>query len=179
MRFFVSVAVFALPIAVFPSADKKLPIEKSSNELVEVSAAVLLDRDEARQALGAEAPPNVVLVRVSLRTLSEKPVKIDRDDFALLSTNDGQRSTPYAPSQIAGGSTLVVGSQGTRGSMTGGGNGPIWGGIPGTGQRPRQLPGNGGGIGTGAGPSTATATVKSDENSQESPLLKALKEKIL
>ncbi len=158
----------------FASADKKLPLEQSSNEWVEISATLLLDKDQVRQELGSELA-GIVVVRVKVRPLSEKPVKIDRDDFALLCTNDGQRSTPYAPSQIAGNSTLVVGSQGTRGSMAGGSNGPIWGGLGGRGAR---MPGNGGGGGVVSDPASATSTVKVDEK-PESPLLKSLKEKIL
>lgn len=158
----------------FASADKKLPLEQTSNEWVEISASLLLDKDQVRQELGAELT-GIVVVRVKVRPLSEKPVKIDREDFALLSTNDGQRSTPYAPSQIAGGSTLVVGSQGTRGSMVGGGNGPVWGGLGGRGSR---LPGNGGGGGVVSDPASATSTVKTDDK-PESPLLKSLKEKVL
>jgi hypothetical protein len=159
----------------FASADKKLPLEQSSNELVEISASLLLDKDEVRKEVGAELN-GIVVVRVRVRPLSDKPVRIDRDDFALLSTNDGQRSMPYAPSQIAGNSTLVVGSQGTRGSLSGANNGPIWGGLGGRGSR---MPGNGGGGGVTSDPASATSTVQSDGKTAESPLLKSLKEKVL
>ena len=171
---------FVFAAAAFASADKKLPLEKSSNELAEISASVLIDKDEIRQALGADLPPGIVVVKVTVRTLSEKSIAVSRDDFALLSTGDGQRSTPYAPSQIAGNSRLVVGSQGTRGGIGAGGNGPIWGGIPGVGGgRPQRLPGNGGGVGNVGSQTEATATIKVDGNPQESPLLKSLKEKVL
>lgn len=159
----------------FGSADKKLPLEQSSNELVEIAASLLLDKDEVRKEVGAELN-GVVVVRVRVRPLSDKPVRIDRDDFALLSTNDGQRSMPYAPSQIAGNSTLVVSSQGTRGSLSGANNGPIWGGLGGRGSR---MPGNGGGAGVTSDPASAKATVQSDGKTEESPLLKSLKDKIL
>ena len=170
---------FVFTASAFASADKKLPLEKSSNELAEISATVLIDKDQIRQELGADLPDGIVLVKMTVRTMSEKPVALSRDDFALLSTGDGQRSTPYSPSQIAGNSRLVVGSQGTRGGMAGGGNGPVWGGIPGLGGRPQRLPGNGGGAGTVGDQAAATATVKTDGNPQESPLLKALKAKVL
>ena len=171
---------FVFAAAAFASADKKLPLEKSSNELAEISASVLIDKDEIRQVLGAELPAGIVVVKVTVRTLSEKSIAVSRDDFALLSTGDGQRSTPYAPSQIAGNSRLVVGSQGTRGGIGAGGNGPIWGGIPGVGGgRPQRLPGNGGGVGNAGSQTEATATIKADGNPQESPLLKSLKEKVL
>lgn len=128
MRFGVG-AGLALALVAFAAADKKLPLEQSSNELVEISAT-LLDKDQVRQEVGADLA-GMVVVRVRVRPLSEKAVKIDRDDFTLLSTNDGQHTTPYAPSQIAGNSTLVVTPEGTRGSMAGRSNGPIWGGLGG------------------------------------------------
>ena len=53
---------FVFAVAVFASADKKLPLEKSSNELAEISASVLIDKDEIRQALGADLPAGIVMV---------------------------------------------------------------------------------------------------------------------
>ena len=114
---------FACAWLAFASADKKLPLEQSSNEQVEISASLILDKEEVKRELGSELN-GIVVVRMRVRPLTDKPVKIDRDDFFLLQTYDGQRSTPYAPTQIAGNSTLVVGSQGTRGSMSSAGNGP-------------------------------------------------------
>src|ERR1700730_2515090 len=128
------VSVVSLSVAL--AADKKLPIETSSNELVEITANALIDADQIHQELGSNLSAGIIVVRVRVRPLSDKPVKIDRDDFVLLSDKDGQRSTPYAPSQIAGNSTLMVTQTGTRGSMASGqGNGAIWGGITGTGGR--------------------------------------------
>lgn len=174
---------FGLLATSLAAADKKLPIEASSNELVEITATPILDKDQIRQELGSDLGGSIILVRVGIRPLSDKPFKIDRDDFALISDKDGQRSTPYAPTQIAGSGTLVVSSTGTRGSMTGQGNGPIWGGVPGTGgSRPQRLPGNGGGVGNSAGPAAVEAKVELGEknkDNQENPLLTTLKEKVL
>ena len=172
-------SVFSLSLVL--AADKKLPIETTSNELVEITANALIDKDQIRQELGAELSPGIVLVRVRVRPLSEKPVKIDRDDFVLLSDKDGQRSTPYAPSQIAGNSTLIVTQTGTRGSMGGQGNGPIWGGIPGTGGGPQRMPGNGGSVGSGPGvdgplEAKVEAGAKTDK---VNPILAVLKERVL
>jgi hypothetical protein len=173
------VSVVSLSVAL--AADKKLPIETTSNELVEITANALIDTDQIRQELGSTLSGGIIVVRVRVRPLSEKPVKIDRDDFVLLSDKDGQRSTPYAPSQIAGNSTLVVTQTGTRGSMAGAGNGPIWGGIPGTSGRPQRMPGNGGSVGGGPGAEgPLEAKVETGAKSdKENPLLAVLKEKVL
>ena len=154
-----------IPALAMASADKKLPIEVSSNQLVEISAT-LLDEQQAREAVGGDLN-GIVVVRVRVRPLTEKPVKIDRDDFTLLDTYDGQRSAPYAPSQIAGTSTLVVSSQGTRGSMAGGGR-PMWG-----------LGGMIGGGGMASEPAPAKTEVKEGDAAKPNPMLDALKAKVL
>ena len=89
-------------------ADKKLPIEQTSNEMVSISATALLDKDQIHQELGSDLGPDMIVVRVQFRPVSDKPVRINLDDFLLVSDKDGQRSQPFAPSQIAGSTTLVV-----------------------------------------------------------------------
>jgi hypothetical protein len=166
------------------AADKKLPIEQTSNELVEISATAL-SKDEVARELGSGLDGEFVVVRVTFRPVSDKPLVISRDDFLLVSSKDGQRSEPFAPSQIAGSATLVVTPQGARdgGGVFGQGNGPIWGGIPGTGGAPQRLPGSGGGIGNGGATVETDNKVevkKSDQKSdQENPLLAALTAKCL
>jgi hypothetical protein len=166
--------------ALLASADKKLPIERTSNELVEI-AGPLLDKDEIVKAFGSDLGGTIVVVRVTVRPLTEKPVRIDYDDFFLLDTGAGQRSAPYEPSQIAGSSVLIVTPTGTRGGIGSIGNGPVWGGIPGTMGRPRQRPGNGGGVGnTGGEATTNESKIETDANKDKpNPLLNALKEKAL
>lgn len=166
------------------AADKKLPIESSSNELVEITATPILDKDQIRQEVGSDLGGSIIVVRVRVRPLGDKPFRIDRDDFALISDKDGQRSTPFAPTQLAGSGSLVVTASGTRGSLNGQGNGPVWGGIPGVGGgMPQRLPGSGGNVGNSAGTSRGIeAKADAGENSKdnrESPLLAALKEKVL
>jgi hypothetical protein len=94
--------------AALQGADKKLPIEQASNELVSISATAFLDKDQIHQELGSDLGPDMIVVRVQFRPVSDKPVRINLDDFLLVSDKDGQRSQPFAPSQIAGSTTLVV-----------------------------------------------------------------------
>ena len=93
-------------IAALQGADKKLPIEQASNELVSISATAFLDKDQIHQELGSDLGPDMIVVRVQFRPVSDKPVRINLDDFLLVSDKDGQRSQPFAPSQIAGSTTL-------------------------------------------------------------------------
>lgn len=162
------------------SADKKLPLDRTSNEFVEI-AGTLLDKDEIVKAFGSDLGGNIVVMRVTVRPLTEKPVRIDYDDFFLLDTGAGQRSAPYEPSQIAGTSVLIVTPTGTRGGIGGNPRGPVWGGIPGTMGRPQQLPGNGGEMGSSGGVATTNESkVETDANKDKpNPLLSALKDKAL
>jgi len=160
-----------LPLAALLAADKKLPIETTSNELVEITATPLLDRDQLRQELGVDPGPGIVVVKVRIRPVSDKPVKIDHDDFLLFSEKDGQRSQPYEPSQIAGNSSLIVTPTGARGGVGGQPNNPVWGGIGGF-----------GGLSAGsAGPAAPTeAKVEgASTDAAVNPLLAILKAKVL
>jgi len=171
--------LIAIP-ALLASADKKLPIERTSNESVEIDGT-LLDKDEVMKTFGSDLGGNIVVVRVTVRPLTEQPVRIDYDNFFLLDTGAGQRSAPYEPSQIAGNSVLVVTPTGNRGGFGGQPGGPIWGGIPGTMGGPRRLPGNGGAAGsTTSDTATNDAKVETDANKEKAnPLLDALKAKVL
>jgi hypothetical protein len=118
---------------------------------------------------------------VKLSPRGDAKIKIDLDDFTLISRNDGQRSQPLAPSQIAGSGALVVvpGQQGGGGGgMMNPNRGPIWGGMPGTGSRPRRIGGDGE-TGAVAAPTATQATVDSGGRTSENPIMDLLKEKAL
>ncbi len=173
------IALLTILPALWASADKKLPIEHDSNELVEVTAS-LLDKDQIVKELGSDMGGYYVVLRVKVRPLTEKPVRIDYDDFFLLDTNDGQRPAPSAPSEIAGSATLQVTQQGVRkGGTFGQPNGPIWGGIPGTTGTAQRLPGNGGNVGSNGDVTVNENSVKEDNSTKEDPRLQVLKQKVL
>ena len=155
-----------LSAGVMLAADKKLPIEDASNELVDI-AATPLDKDQIRQELGDDLEAGFVVVRVTFRPVSDKPLQISLDDFLLVSDKDGQRSEAFAPSQIAGNTTLVVTPQGTRA----------------TSRKPRPSFGIGGLYGgVGNAPANQTPTdskVEATHSDKENPLLAALTAKVL
>jgi hypothetical protein len=53
-------------------------------------------------------PMAVVVVEITVEPKYVKSVTIVRDDFVLRDIGNAERSTPFAPSQIAGRATLVV-----------------------------------------------------------------------
>ena len=57
------------------ASDKKLPIEQTSNDLVDITATAILDKDQIRQELGSDFGGDIVLVRVTVRPVSDKPIK--------------------------------------------------------------------------------------------------------
>jgi len=147
------------------AADKKLPIEETSNELVDISA-VPLDKDQIRQELGSDLGAGFVVVRVKFRPVSDKPLQISLDDFLMVSAKDGERSEAFAPSQIAGNTTLVVTPQGARAGSN----------------RPRPSFGIGGlygGVGNGNTQTPTDSKVETTHSDKENPLLAALTEKVL
>jgi len=149
--------------ALFASADKTLPIEKTSNDFVEISGT-LLSKEEIVKTFGSDLGGQIVVVRTTVRPLSDKPVKIDYDDFFLMDTDNGERSEPYEPTQIAGSSVLVVTPTGARTGMS---RGPSFG-I--------------GGIGMGTGNTNETVNntkVETHNEDKANPVLDKLKQNIL
>lgn len=143
-----------------------------SNDNIDVAATVLLAPDEIRSTLGADPGPGYCIVKITVTPKDGQKLRVDADDFTILSHKDGQRSQPFQPSQIAGSATMVVSTRSTGGGgFMGESNGPIWGGIGGA---PERLPGSGGGFGNAGGEETTSARVEKSTSSTKSPLLAAL-----
>ncbi len=161
------------------AADKKIEPVQDSNDILYVTAMAYADRPSVTSALGRDPGVDMVVVNVELRPKGEQELEIWRDDFTLISRKDGQKSQPLAPTQIAGKGALVVSSTGMASGGIGGGRqrGPIWGGVPGAGDRPRRL-GDDGEVASGATASQASATMDTDAK-EDNPLLEILKANIL
>jgi hypothetical protein len=163
--------------AMLPAADNKGPVTAdSANDKLALSATVYCTKDEVREQLGSDLGGYFIVVKVTLTPKGDKPLAISRDDFLLRSYKDGQKSQPFAPTQIAGRGALVVGSQ-SGGAMAAEQGGPVWGGMGGP---PMRMPGNNGGMGsTTSDTSVATSTVNNGDKGKEDPVLSVLKQKIL
>ncbi|HLH00656.1 MAG TPA: hypothetical protein VKX49_30400 [Bryobacteraceae bacterium] len=162
-RAWVRLFTFLLAAALLEGVDKKLPIEQTSNELVSISAAALTDRDQIQHELGSDLGSDMVVVRVTFRPVSDKPIQIDLDDFLLVcDKGDFQRAHPLAPSQIAGSTTLVVTQEAGRGG--GKSSRPTFGGF-----------GLGGMVGSSPGTKApADSKVEVSKSDKENPLLAVL-----
>jgi hypothetical protein len=159
--------LFFISVAMLCAADKKLPIDETSNDLLAISVSAPLDQNQIKQELGSDLGADILVVRLTARPVSEKPVQLTLDDFLLISNKDGQRSEPFAPGQLAGSDNLIVTSDGGRKGLGDHSHRPSFG-I--------------GGIGIGSSPgNTPTPQLKTEESREEkeNPLLAAITAKIL
>lgn len=181
-----SILTLALATASLPAAEKKPITCHGSNTNIKIEAVAFLDKESIKQTVGIELGASIVAVEVTVTPRAGKPVKIFQDDFILRSYKDGQKSQPFAASQLAGSGALVlVATQNAAGSMYGNQNGPVWGGVGGGG--PQRLPGNGSQVGNGASTESIEARAKDEaqeagknkEKPKEDPKLVLLKQKAL
>ena len=171
--------LFLLPLLLGAADPKKPPSGHVDAESVSIEATLLADKAAIIKAVGDDLGGSIMVIDLKLTPRGETPLQISRDDFTLKSDNDGQRSTPFAPSQIAGRGSLVVTSTGRGGgAYSENQRGPIWGGYPGTGGQPRRVGGDGAAIGNSS-EAEAKAAITNGDRKEDSPLLATLKEKIL
>jgi hypothetical protein len=168
-----SVRSFAILLfsAVSLLASKKVisPTTTGSNEQLDLEATITLPEEEVAQKLGADPGKGVVLLKVRVTPKTDTPIQISPDDFILLAHDDGERSRPFEPSEIAGKGAMVVsnGAQTSqkKTSTMGGFGGMIGGGGSGS------SPGN-------SKPVTLNSKMNTNAKGDEK-LLQALKEKAL
>lgn len=166
-------AISATCAALLGAADKKVPLHSTENGLVEITATAFADRESVKQVLGSDLGGHYIVVEVHLTPRDGAKLDVHLDDFTLKTDRDGERTTPFAPSQIAGRGALVV----TTGATSGG---TVMAGAPGPPMGPYG--GLGGGMiggGGGEGGTEAHATMKSGSKEKPDPMLAVLKEKIL
>jgi hypothetical protein len=139
---------------------KPTPVRSTENDLLEITATAIVDKETEQQLLGSDLGGHYVLMDVRLEPKEGQKVAVHLDDFLLRTDKDGSRTTPFVASQIAGRGALVVTQDGGGGSSTHIGLGPIM---------------------TGAGSSVpqSHSTMHSGANDKANPILDVLKEKIL
>jgi len=137
------------------------PTNKTGNAMVELTATLYADKESIQQLLGSDLGGYYVVVDVRLAPKNDEKIKIFRDDFQLRTDRDGEKSKPFAPSQIAGRGALIV-TPSSEGR--GGGLGIGLGGF---------------GMGSGAEAVTNSSKMDKGAKNKENPLLGVLTEKVL
>ena len=169
-------AILAVLPALLPAASAKrlIGVGQMSNDVVDIAATVLEDRQSVTEAIGKDPGMSIVVVKLRFHVKGENKVALWHDDFTLLSGKDGQRSQPLAPSEIAGRGAMIVTQTGIResGGPMGNPRGPTWGGLGSRGPM-----GNEGGAGNAASTTQAEARIEDGSKEPVNPVLAILKEK--
>ncbi|HEY3444677.1 MAG TPA: hypothetical protein VGK29_28255 [Paludibaculum sp.] len=160
----------------------------ASDSKVSIEATAYLDHGEMTKILGHDPGQGFLIVQVKFKPAAGETIRVDLDDFLLRSDRSGEISRPLEAAQIAGTSVMVISSQGgSQGTPTTEQRRiPIGvpGGIPG-GRNPdgspqgMPLPNQSPNVGSAtADTSDAVASIE-ERGKKNTPLLTALKEKIL
>lgn len=153
-----------LPAFLLSSPAKKVTVgsARGENEDLLLSMTLYTTPADVKEILGDDLGGHYIVAEVKVEPKYGKTISIDRDDFVLHTDVDGARTTPFAPSQIAGSEALIVTQNGAKEKKTG----IMIGGI-------------GGGVGGGGGDAPTNSVKIQHPTGNESPLEKLLKEKIL
>lgn len=110
------------------AADKRIVgTAIGENQDLILHVTLYLDAASVNQVVGTDLGGHFFVADVRIEPKYGKEITIDRDDFVLRTDKDGEKTTPFAPSEIAGRGTLVVKQQrigGNEGSILYGGVAP-------------------------------------------------------
>ena len=155
---------FALLPALLLGAPAKQTVGSSQGENEDTILSVTLYTTPAdvKELLGDDLGGHYIVADVKIEPKYGKTLIIDRDDFVLHTDENGDKATPFAPSQIAGREAIIVTQNGKESK----------GGL--------MIGGMGGGMGAGGGnPVSNQVKVQNPAGQKENPLEKTLAEKIL
>jgi hypothetical protein len=110
------------------AADKRIVgTAMGENQDLILHVTLYLDPASVNQVVGTDMGGHYFVADVKVEPKYGKEIAIDRDDFVLRTDKDGEKTTPFAPSEIAGRGALVVKHQrigGNEGSILYGGVAP-------------------------------------------------------
>jgi hypothetical protein len=181
MVFRTAFAVLAAAACLAAANKKTTGAGRGENQDVLLNITVYTAPASIKELIGDDLGGHYIVASVKLQSKYGKEIAVDRDDFVLRSDKDGEKTKPFAASQIAGRGALVVSQTGRGGAVGAEQGGPIIGGIPGTMGGPMRLPGSSGSVGSGGMGDGGGAEAKVDSGNREkdNPLLQRLKDKIL
>jgi hypothetical protein len=94
--------------AIFAAKKVISPTTSAGNEDIDIVATISLTEEEVTQKLGIDPGKGIVILQVRVTPKTDKSVQVDPGDFILLAHNDGERTKPFEPSELAGDGALVV-----------------------------------------------------------------------
>jgi len=168
MRFRLIAVALAAVLSV-GAAKKNVATSKAENEDLILTVTMHIDPADIKEVIGEDLGGHYIVAEVNVEPKFGKDVVVDHDDFVLRTDKDGERSRPYAPSQIAGSGALIISHvQGQAPS-------PGWQNT----QVPVVRPPGPSGIGSGGDVDTSAAKATPEADKKENPLKKVLDSKVL
>lgn len=159
-------ALLLLPALALTAAKKTVSTATGDNDDMVLTVTLHIDPADIKEMVGSDLDGHYIVAETKIEPKYGKTVTIDRDDFLIRSHADNDHSKPFAASQVAGNTTMVI----THGQAPKVKNRPTFG-----------IGGMGGMSGTSSGANDeykdSKATVKTSDT--ENPLEKTLAEKIL
>jgi hypothetical protein len=164
-----------LASVIFLSAAKKnVATSKAENEDLLLTVTMHIDPADIKELIGDDLGGHYIVAEVNVEPKFGKDIVVDHDDFVLRTDKDGERTRPYAASQIAGSGALIVSHVQGPGAAS-----PGWQNT----RVPVVRPPGMGGIGAGSETDTSSAKVTpeadKDKDKKENPLKKTLESKVL
>ncbi len=105
-RLFVLLAGTGLLVA---ASDKRIVgTARGENQDLILEVTLYMDPASVKDLIGNDLGGHFMLAAVKMEPKYGKEINVDRDDFVLRTDKDGEKTTPFAPTEIAGGATLVV-----------------------------------------------------------------------
>ena len=100
---------------------------RGENQDLTLQVTLYLDPASVKDLIGSDLGGHFIVADVKIDPKYGKEIEIDRDSFSLRTDKNGEKATPFAPSQIVGKETLVVSQQrigGNEGSILYGNRAP-------------------------------------------------------
>jgi hypothetical protein len=97
-----------LAACLLPAAQKTEATAMGENQDLALTVRLYIDPAGVLELIGNDLDGHYIVAEVKIEPKNGKEVTINRDDFVLRTDKDGEKATPYAPSQIAGRGALIV-----------------------------------------------------------------------
>jgi hypothetical protein len=103
-----AIAFFLPLLALAPAAKVTTVTSRAENEDIMLTVTMYVDPSDVKTLLGDDLGAHYIVASVKAEPKYGKEVAIDRDDFVLRTDKDGEKSTPFTGSQIAGKDALII-----------------------------------------------------------------------
>jgi hypothetical protein len=114
MYFRAATLIALAALSAWPAGKKTAGMARGENEDLIVTATLYISPEDVKDLLGNDLEGHFVVADIKVEPKYGKEVTVARDDFLLRDLDTVEKTTPYAPSQIAGRAALVVKRSGDK-----------------------------------------------------------------